>query len=179
MQENQAAYVVQDCQPVGAKAPGARNSYLYLAEGNLYYNETEMLPDGTMWERAVVRVERQQYTGTSLRFGDDLTWSKTEGEDPYMWLTSIDWNRQTFQYVATMNDGNGTVYLYHSNLWFEEDDGGYFVNFYFNEEGQFDHVTIRVNQFLDNDYEVTESILNTDRAAINEWINREYQKAVG
>lgn len=179
LQENQAAYVVQDRQPVGAKAPGARNSYLYLAEGNLYYNETEMLPDGTMRERAVVRVERQQYTGTSLRFGDDLTWSKTEGEDPYMWLTSIDWNRQTFQYVATMNDSNGTVYLYHSDFWFEEDDGGYFVNFYFNEKGQFDHVTIRVNQFMDNDYEVVESVLNTDSATISEWINREYQKAIG
>ena len=36
-------------------------------------------------------------------------------------------------------------------------------------EGQFDHVTIRVNQFMDDDYEVVESILNTDSAAISEY----------
>lgn len=179
LQENQAAYVVQDRQPVGSAAPGARNCFLYLAEGNLYYNKTEMLSNGKMQETAMVMVDGNQYSGTSENFGDDLIWTKAEWDDPYTWLTSIDWNRQNFQYVGTMNDSNGTVYLYHSDFWFEEDDGGYFVNFYFNEKGQFDHVTIRVNQFMDNDYEVVESVLNTDSAAISEWINREYQKAVG
>lgn len=179
LQEDGAAYIVQDRQPIGAAAPGARSGYFYLAEGDLYYNITEMLPSGKMQETALVMVDGRQYSGRSEVFGDDLVWAETREDFAFPWLAGIEWNRQNFQYTATMTDPGGTVYLYHSNFWFEEDDGGYFVSFFFNPEGRFDHVTIRVNQYMDNDYEVTESILNTDSASIHQWIERELEKAAG
>lgn len=179
LQENTAAYIVQDRHPIGASAPSARSSYYYLADGNLYYNEIQMLSDGKNRETAKIVVGREGYYGERTGDTEDWNWTDFRGEYPSPWIGSIGWNRQTFQYIDTLTDDTGTVYLYHSDFWFEEDDGGYFINFYFNTEGQFDHVTIRVNQFMDDDYEVVESILNTDSAAISEWINREYQKAVG
>lgn len=91
------------------------------------------------------------------------------------WLACFLFIKHNITYLDTLTDGDGTCYLFRADGY----SPNYFVNFYFDPDGNFINVRLEVNQFQDNAFTVTESIVSLDPEAISAEIDKEYQRATG
>lgn len=119
----------------------------------------------------------------------ELIWEKVDSnvaEGTSMrqpWLVKYQWDPETVTYMDTLTGGNiSTVMLRINEPYINSDESGdqhYFVNFFFDSEGNFINVQVMVNLFRDDAFEVVESIVTLDPETVAAEINAEYQKAIG
>ena len=91
------------------------------------------------------------------------------------WLACFLFIKHNITYLDTLTDTDGTCYMFRADGY----SPGYFVNFYFDPEGNFINVRLEVNLFQDNAFTVTESIVSLDQETIAAEIDKEYQRAIG
>jgi len=176
----------------GYEGPGGYEKTFLYHEGNFLYTnrvltEGENITEaGAYYNRyALLIVEDEWFTNEGHQGQPgEIVWG-TEGvpADPESpWLGNRVWNRSFVTYVDTMTDESGTCYMFRYEKPYEDQEGyddHYFVNFYFDPDGNFLYVTIDVNLFMDNAFTVTESIISMDPETVNAVILEQYARATG
>ena len=124
------------------------------------------------------------YTNAGSETSPEPIWVEWEAPSEFSgpWLGGFYFIRHYVTYMDTLTDADGTCYMFRADMYYEDAEGyspNYFVNFYFDPEGNFINVRLEVNQFQDNAFTVTESIVSLDQETIAAEINKEYQRAIG
>lgn len=145
-----------------------------LTEAGEYYNRLAYLSVGDQF------FSNEGHQGES----GEIIWVESEPPEYYTgpWMERFAWKKANVSYIDTMKDVNGECIMFRVDKMYEDLDGYsdfYFVNFYFDTDGNFLNVKLQVNLFQDNGFTVTESIVTLDEASIRAEIDREYLRAVG
>ena len=131
-----------------------------VANGVRYSNEGK-------WGKAYTDI---QWREDNLTFDDSVK----------PWLASFQWN--DVAYMDTLTDENGECVMLRVDKKYRDSDGydpHYFVNFYFDYDGNFISTKLQVNLFREDAFVITEAIASLDEAVIRGEIQEEYQRAVG
>lgn len=186
------AYLVhQEQTNSGNEGPSGYVTQYYWNDGD-WMRITEMILEGTNLTDAGEYYNRQAslyvndtFYSNAGHWGEqgEISWVKDDPidmEDP--WLACFLFIRHNITYLDTLTDADGTCYMFRADVYYEDAEGYapcYFVNFYFDPEGNFINVRLEVNQFQDNAFTVTESIVSLDQETIAAEIDKEYQRAIG
>ena len=135
-------------------------------------------------DHAQLYVNDRYYTNAGSESSSEPIWVESEAPSEFSgpWLGSFYFIRHYVTYMDTLTDADGTCYMFRADVYYEDAEGYapcYFVNFYFDPEGNFINVRLEVNQFQDNAFTVTESIVSLDQETIAAEIDKEYQRAIG
>ena len=152
-----------------------------------YYSSDELgwlrIITNSLSERhAALQANGQEFTNIGNWSADELIWTEGESANNFEpWLASIYFIKRNFTYIDTLTDADGVCCMLRMDVYFADAEGYdpyYFVNFYFDPDGNFQKVQLQVNLFQDNAFTVTESIVSLDDESIAAKINEEYQRAI-
>lgn len=113
-----------------------------------------------------------------------ITWEESSPIDPIPqpWLARFYWAKANITYMDMLYDTQGCSILYRINKSYEDLDGyadHYFASFNFDSQWQFQGVTLNVNQYQDNAFTVSESIVSLDDESVALDIYAQYSQASG
>ena len=152
-----------------------------------YYSSDELgwlrIITNSLSERhAALQVGNREFTNIGNWSADELIWAEGESANSFEpWLVSIYLVKHNFTYIDTLTDADGVCCMLRMDVYFADAEGYdpyYFVNFYFDPDGNFQKVQLQVNLFQDDAFTVTESIVSLDNESIAAKINEEYQRAI-
>ena len=129
-------------------------------------------------------VNEEAYDNTGHQGEDgDIVWTSAQIPDvfPTPWLGNHIWNKSYVTYIDTMEMEEGECLMFRYDAMYADIEGYapvYWVNFYFDKNGNFLYVSMDVNLFQNNAFTITESILTLDPEAVESEIQREYQRAI-
>lgn len=148
---------------------------------------TEDIVDGEEYSvrMAFMDINGDRYSNEGL-FGkaySEIQWTEGGSFDDHVkpWLANFQWNENVV-YMDTLTEENGRCVMLRVDEHFagrEDYAPHYFVNFYFDPEGNFRNVQLQVNLFQENEFTVTESIVSMDAETANREIQEAYQRAIG
>lgn len=116
---------------------------------------------------------------------EEILWTEmmTEAEPLRPWLTTYQWNEETVAYMDTLTDESGTCIMLRIDEPFDASTEGegehYFVNFYFDPQGNFLNTKITVALFTENEFTQTEAIVTLENLSVYHELDEEYQRAAG
>lgn len=96
-------------------------------------------------------------------------------------LASFRWDRSNLAYVDTLTDENGQCMMFRVDKKYADDPDytdHYFVNFYFDTEGNFKEAKLQVNLYQENEFTVTESIVTLDTEEVAAQIDSYYRHGI-
>lgn len=152
-----------------------------------YYSSDELgwlrIITNSLSERhGALQVGDREFTNIGNWSADELIWTEGESANSFEpWLASIYLVKHNFTYIDTLTDADGVCCMFRMDVYFADAEGYdpyYFVNFYFDPDGNFQKVQLQVNLFQDDAFTVTESIVSLDNESIAAKINEEYQRAI-
>ena len=152
-----------------------------------YYSSDELgwlrIITNSLSERhGALQVGDREFTNIGNWSADELIWTEGESANSFEpWLASIYLVKHNFTYIDTLTDADGVCCMLRMDVYFADAEGYdpyYFVNFYFDPDGNFQKVQLQVNLFQDDAFTVTESIVSLDDESIAAKINEEYQRAI-
>lgn len=102
-------------------------------------------------------------------------------EESGSWLGNFVLNRSTVALMGTTQAEGGECIMLRVDKFFDMDceDDHYFANFYFDDQGRFEKVTVTVDLFREQEFSFTEQIVTMDEATVRSAIAAEYEKAMG
>lgn len=151
-----------------------------------YYSSDELgwlrIITNSLSERhGALQADGREFTNIGNWSADELIWTEGESANSFEpWLSSIYLVKRNFTYIDTLTDADGVCCMLRMDVYFADAEGYdpyYFVNFYFDPDGNFQKVQLQVNLFQDDAFTVTESIVSLDDESIAAKINEEYQRA--
>ena len=96
-------------------------------------------------------------------------------------LASFQWISSYVSYIDTLTDENGQCMMYRVDKKYADDAGyadHYFVNFYFDTEGNFKEAKLQVNLYQENEFTATESIVTLDTEEVAAQIDSYYSHGI-
>ena len=170
-------------------------SAAYYRSGEDWLNIIDLSAEGTneteagSWSArsAYMHVEGSYFSNEGLggNAGSEIYWAKDASpDDPQLpWLAFYQWNEETTVYIDTLStdDGGECVMLRIDEVYpyGQDNQECYFVNFYFDAQGNFLRVKKEVNLFMENGFTEDESIASLEPETVAAEIQREYQRAIG
>ena len=138
--------------------------------------------ENSLAERHAVLYANDQLFHNRGHWSDpELIWSeRTEDFSFAPWLASFYFVKQNVSHLYTQEDETGVCYKFSIEKPFADGEDYapvYYVDFYFDSEGNFLRAVIWVNLFLENEFTITESIITMDKEAISNTIAQEYLRA--
>lgn len=193
-----SCHIVIDQSSTGAPVSHWSTSNYYQHDGNWLKivdvdPETENIVDGEQYSlrMAFMVANGVRYSNEGLwgKAYTDIEWAANQTFDDSLrsWLASFQWNEDTVSYMdmGTERDSTNTVVMLRINEPYpglEEYTESYFVNFFFDQNGSFEKLTIHADHFRGESMyylRSTESIASLEEAAAAAQINKEYQRAIG
>ena len=116
---------------------------------------------------------------------EEILWTEmmTEADPLRPWLTSFQWNQETVTYMDTLTDDSGECVMLRIDEPFaaktEEAEEHYFVNFYFDPQGNFVNTKITVDLSTEDEFTQTEAIVTLENLTVYTKINEQYRNATG
>lgn len=102
-------------------------------------------------------------------------------EESGSWLGNFMLNRSTVTLMGTTQAEGGECIMLRVDKFFDMDceDDHYFANFYFDDQGRFEKVTVTVDLLREQEFSFIEQIATMDEATVRSAIAAEYEKAMG
>ena len=114
----------------------------------------------------------------------EIVWTETEalpqGSGP--WLGEFYFVKHNVTYIDTLEKENGLCDMFRVDAPFTDEEGAaqyYFLEFYFDSQGNFVKVQLHVNSYREDAFTRTEAIVTLDADTVMETLQREYQRAMG
>ena len=158
--------------------PASHYTYDYAYDGGDFL----CILENSLAERHAVLYANDQLFHNRGHWSDsELIWSeRTEDFSFAPWLASFYFVKQNVSHLYTQEDETGVCYKFSIEKPFADAEDYapvYYVDFYFDSEGNFLRAVIWVNLFLENEFTITESIVTMDKEAISNTIAQEYLHA--
>ena len=175
----------------GNEGPKGYERVYHFTDGNLLYIST-MHTEGENRNEAgeyhnryaLLYAEDTFYDNTATQGQTgEIQWQSAQPPEtiPVPWLGNRAWVKHFVTYIDTLTNDNGTCYMFRYDAKYEDREdcaSHYWVNFYFDPEGNFRYVQIDVNLMMENAFTITESIVTMDADAVRAVIEKEYKKAI-
>jgi len=159
---------------------------VYAALNEDWVSITHVPDDDSYHGYMYARGKHYSNEGSAWDENGNVNWK----EDPYPdevyvpWIVSFHWDAELVTYIDTiLESGRKTVMLRIDEPMhgYEDLTTCYFVNVHFTEDGSFLNAEIMIDFIWENDVasvEITESIVTLDEAAVSNYIENEYNRAV-
>lgn len=189
---NGGCTIVQTEVSNGNEGPSGYERTYHYHDGNLLFTSRILIEGENITEAgeyfsryALLYAQDRFFTNeTTQGAKGDIQWEEVEPIEsiPAPWMGNHVWVKSYVTYIDTLKDENGECLMFRYDRKYEDSgeyDPHYWVNFYFDPEGNFVKVQIEVNLFRDDAFTITESIVSMDPETVNDEIQREYKKAIG